>query len=388
MRGSIVRKFSKRDSRLCSYYIVYRINGKQKWENAGPDKKDAERRLSEILSQIHNGTYHKPQDIPFKEFADIWLRDYARGAVKDSTFRNYVNMLAQKITPVLGGLNLSEISTHKIQSLMASLLSGRNPNTVNKHLTMLKTLFKHARKWGHLTLSPAEDIQKYRCEPREMDCLTPAEVQIMLKNADEPHRTLFLTAILTGLRRGELLGLQWGDIDWRSSVIRVRRSLFWLACQEAKDAARQTRWKLMTPKSRKSIRSVVLSPTLRDALQLHRLNNAENANDFVFVSRGGGPLDPDNMIHREFLPTLERAGLRKIRFHDLRHTYTTGLIAQNENVKFIQSQLGHASIQTTIDRYGHLLPLDAHGVGSRLDNQFFGSAEEHIRPGHKMALVV
>ncbi len=378
MRGSIVKRASKKDPRLYNYFAVYRIGGKQKWENAGPNKKDAERRLSEVLSQINNGSYHKPKDILFKNFADIWIRDYVRGAVKDSTFRNYVNMLAQKVTPVLGDMNLSAISTHKIQSLMAELLKGRNPNTVNKHLTMLKTLFKHARKWGYLTVSPAEDIQKYRCEPKEMDCLIPSEVQALLKHAEEPYKTLFLTAILTGLRRGELLGLQWGDVDWRSGVIRVRRSLFWLGRQEAKATDQKTCWKVVTPKSRRSTRNVVLSPTLNEALQIHRLKSPESRDGFIFTAKGGGPMDPDNMIHREFLPTLEAAGLRKIRFHDLRHTYTTGLIAQGENVKFIQSQLGHASIQTTIDRYGHLLPLDAHGVGSRLDHQFFGSNEAEL----------
>jgi integrase len=372
MRGSIVKRPSKKDPRLHNYYVVYRIDGRQKWECVGPNKRDAERRLSEIVSQIHNGSYHKPKDIRFKDFAEIWLRDYAQGAVKDSTFRNYRNMLAQKITPIVGDLNLSDISTHRIQSLMAELLKGRNPNTVNKHLTMLKTLFKHARKWGYLVVSPAEDIQKYRCEQREMDILTPAEVQTFLKYADEPYKTLFLTAILTGLRRGELLGLQWGDIDWRSSVLRVRRSLFWLGKGEADAQGHKTRWKFVTPKSKRSVRNIVLSPILKDALEVHRLNSPTGPNDLIFTGKSGGPIDPDNMIHREFLPTLERAGLRKIRFHDLRHTYTTGLIAQGENVKFIQSQLGHASIQTTIDRYGHLLPLDAHGVGSRLDQQFFG----------------
>jgi len=95
--------------------------------------------------------------------------------------------------------------------------------------------------------------------------------------------------------------------------------------------------------------------------------------DIIFCNKAGKPLDPDNLVKREFQPALRMAGLRMIRFHDLRHTFTSLLIAQGENIKFIQSQLGHSSIQTSMDRYGHLLPVDREGVGTRLDNLVFNS---------------
>ena len=102
-----------------------------------------------------------------------------------------------------------------------------------------------------------------------------------------------------------------------------------------------------------------------------------NADELVFTNGTGAPVDPDNMIKRNFQPALEAAGLRRIRFHDLRHTFASLLIDQGENIKFIQSQLGHASIQTTIDRYGHLMPLKNYmGVGKRLDEKIFASNEE------------
>ena len=104
---------------------------------------------------------------------------------------------------------------------------------------------------------------------------------------------------------------------------------------------------------------------------MHRLTAPVSAYDLVFCNSDGNPLEPDNMVKREFLPALSFAGLRRIRFHDLRHSYTSLLIAQGENVKFIQSQLGHSSIQTTMDRYGHLLPTNQYGVGSKLDSQIF-----------------
>ncbi|OGX37489.1 MAG: hypothetical protein A3D87_08735 [Omnitrophica WOR_2 bacterium RIFCSPHIGHO2_02_FULL_50_17] len=106
-----------------------------------------------------------------------------------------------------------------------------------------------------------------------------------------------------------------------------------------------------------------MSPKLKEALEIHRITSPINESDLIFVNKEGNPLDPDNIIKREFQPALRMAGLRTIRFHDLRHTYTSLLIAQGENIKFIQSQLGHASIQTTRDRYGHILPIPTAALG-------------------------
>ena len=123
-----------------------------------------------------------------------------------------------------------------------------------------------------------------------------------------------------------------------------------------------------------------MSPRLKEALEIHRIHAPVNEDDLIFCNNGNNPVDPDNIIKRHFQPALRMAGLRKIRFHDLRHTYTSLLIAQGENVKFIQSQLGHASIQTTMDRYGHLLPVDRVGVGTRLDKLVFSENKQSIEP--------
>ena len=115
-----------------------------------------------------------------------------------------------------------------------------------------------------------------------------------------------------------------------------------------------------------------MSPILKKTLEEHRLNTINNGNEFVFTNKEGNPLDYKNFVIREFEPALSCAGLRRVRFHDLRHTFASLLIDQGENIKFIQSQLGHASIQTTIDRYGHLMPISKYnGVGARLDEKVF-----------------
>lgn len=150
--------------------------------------------------------------------------------------------------------------------------------------------------------------------------------------------------------------------DWRSSTIRVRRSIWNGQFQE--------------PKTRNSVRTIGMSPRLAAVLMDHRLEAVWNEHDLVFTSPEGQMIDSANLRHRVFDPALRVAGLRQIRIHDLRHTYASLLINQGENLKYVQMQLGHASITTTVDRYGHLMP-DAHvGASQRLDATVFGHGPE------------
>jgi integrase len=164
-------------------------------------------------------------------------------------------------------------------------------------------------------------------------------------------------------------------------VIHVKRSLWYDSHEELahQRGADQRRWRFLTPKSKQSIRQVIMTPKLREALELHKLHASVSVHDLVFCASNGEPIEPRNLVYREFQPTLVRAGLRRIRFHDLRHTYTALLIAQGFHAKFIQRQLGHASIQTTLDRYGHLLPDAQRAAGERLDALVFGPEAEAAR---------
>ena len=386
-RGSIVKRclICKKNNAKCNhkeitYSVVYRIGKLQKWENAGRNKKDAERKLSEIISQINNGTFIKPQDILFKDFTVKWLDEYARISVKPSTFQTYKIAINHHFIPSFGNFPLSYITTGKIQNFVSKSINSSSPKTVNNLITLLKTVFKYAKRWGYMRENPAMDIEHVRLEYREMDFLKPEEIQLLLKQAREPYKTLFLIAALTGMRRGEILALQWGDIDWHSNIIFVRRGIYWLPRKECiKDTIR---WRFISPKSKRSIRAIVMSPRLKEALQIHRISSPVSPYELVFCNKDGKPFDPDNLIKRHFLPVLSFAGLKTVSFHSLRHSYTALLIAQGENIKFIQSQLGHSSIQTTLDRYGHLLPVNAIGVGERVDLQLFGSSANTVLTKH------
>ncbi len=181
-----------------------------------------------------------------------------------------------------------------------------------------------------------------------------------MEAASPEYRPFFTTAVLTGLRLGELLGLKWSDINFRTSQIHVRRAYVMEQFTE--------------PKTRAGIRAVVMAPSLVSTLKRHQLRSPPGDLDLVFATEEGKPLNGSNMRQREFHSALRRAKLHRIRFHDLRHTYASLLIAAGENLKFISSQLGHSSIQVTIDRYGHLIPAIQHGAGERLEKLVFGSS--------------
>ncbi|MHB0976162.1 MAG: tyrosine-type recombinase/integrase [Candidatus Aquicultorales bacterium] len=343
-----------------AWYAYWRDpEGKQRTKAVGRLKKDAEDYLAQVTADLASGTYQRIIEVAFSDFVERWLKDCATPNVKPSTLDTYSGVTTTHLVPFFGKRKLDSITADSVQRYIAEKLeAGLNAKTIRNHLTLLKSIFKQAVIWGYLKRNPAEYIKAPRAAHREMDFLTPDEIRVFLANVDAEHRAFFTTAVLTGMRLGELCALQWGDIDWHSGTIRVRRSIY--------------RGAFVTPKSKRSIRAIGISPYLRHTLVEHKLSSPVSDLDLVFCNKLGMPLDQSNLRHRVFEPALRRAGLRKIRIHDLRHTFASLLIHQGENLKYIQSQLGHASISTTLDRYGHLMP-DVHiGASARLDETVFG----------------
>lgn len=354
-QGSIVKRSD-------TYSIVYRVGDKQKWEVAGRTKKQAEKLLAKRIGELNTGVMPEETKVCFKDFAARWLSDYAKVSVKPSTYVSYEAIFRLHLIPAFGDLHLDRISGAHIQTFLAGKVSkGRlTPKSVANILIPLKEMFKHALHWGYVFRDPTIAIRRPRVEQEEMDFLNPEEISLLLQNVKPQHFTLLLTAILTGMRRGELLALQWGDIDWRSAQISVRRSLY--------------KGTFVSPKSQNGVRRIIMSPTLQRHLEQYRFRTQRFDSDLVFCTDQGKPLDPDNIVKREFQPALDRAGLRRIRFHDLRHTFASLLIANGENIKFVQNQLGHASAKTTLDRYGHLFPGTQQEAAKRLDAAVFGNS--------------
>jgi integrase len=263
--------------------------------------------------------------------------------------------------------------------------------TVNKSLAVLKLVLRDAIEQGFLSESSALRVKYIRNRDDEdrMHILQPEEIERLFQVAtgDEPWRTLYLLAVHTGLRRGELLGLHRGDLDAHTRCLYVRRGLNRIR-EGDRYVVRET--PLKTKYSRRMIED--LSPTLIEAL-LALPASDDPARPYVFLSRTGGPIDPDN-VDRAFKRHLDLAGLPEIRFHDLRHTHASLLIAAGVHPKAIQARLGHASITTTLDTYGHLMPSSFQGVGSRLEGILQGKLKTRTsvdlqpqRPGNAEAVI-
>jgi integrase len=265
-------------------------------------------------------------------------------------------------------MELAKITLEDVQGYVATKQhEGRlHPKTINNTLVPLKEMFMHAVRWGYLRENPAQYVEKPRVPHREMDFLTPDEVRYFLSTLPPEKYPFYLTAILTGMRLGELLAMKWPYLDWQRGQYVVRESVY--------------KGRFIEPKSNSSKRAINLPGVLLEALRRHRARQAEmklrmgetyQDHELIFCSAAGSPLDRGKVLKREFWLLLKQAGIRRIRFHDLRHTFATLLIAQGESPKYIQAQLGHASIQVTMDRYGHLLPDVNQQAARRLEENLF-----------------
>jgi integrase len=348
VRGSVVKRTWKDGKRL-SYAIKFRLpDGRQKLETIGPNKKQAERVLAGRLEELYGGQYRELKQGTFENFAAKWLAEYVEPRLKASTADGYRRYVENHLNPAFGSYPLAAITTGQIQEFMAKVLaSGRSGKTANNLLVPLRKMLSDAVRWGYLATNPASDVQQARVVRKEMAALTPEQVRRLLAAAEPEYELLFRVAIFTGVRSGELLALQWRDVDWKRAQLCVRRSV----------------WKgyVSEPKSVRGIRRIDLGPELLAALHSVQPSSGR-PDDLIFTNRRGTFVDPRNLVQRHFEPTLKRAGIPHIRFHDLRHTFASLLIAKGAHPKVIQDQLGHASIQTTLDRYGHLLPgVHEHG---------------------------
>jgi len=354
-RGSVVKRGKR-------YHIIYYVGKKQKWKGSWKTKAQAEKALVETMNKINFGEYKELKEATFSEFAEKFL-SFLKGRVKKSTYDFYRYIIVPYLIPYFGDYSLKAITPFLIEEYLAEKRKeGRLSQTsLSYHLRVLKTMFKKATLWEFLIRNPAELVESIpRREKKEMDIFSLEELRLFLetvKKKDPKFYPLFLTAALTGMRRGELLALKWEDINWNTSQIHVRRTL-------------SSDGKFTSPKTKAAVRAIIVPPSLLSVLKKWRLACPPSRLDLVFPNEKGKPMDAKNLIHRHFLPNLRRAGLKRIRFHDLRHTYASILIAQGENLKFIQSQLGHASSRMTLDRYGHLMPQVQHGAEKRLEKAF------------------
>jgi integrase len=248
-------------------------------------------------------------------------------------------------------------------------------------------MLKHAVEWGYIRTYPAMKVRYPTVTRKQMDLLKPDEVRDFLsKEVDHQRYTFFLTTICGGLRESEVIGARGRDLNWRSGQYYVRQQ--WTRPNPGVPAHFEE------PKTKSSVSPVDLAPECLEALKVHKANQAEDRltagekwedNDLIFCLPNGRPLDHWNVVKRWFRPALTEAELRMVRFHDLRHTCASILIDNNENPKYIQKQMRHASINMTFDTYGHLFEDKNPESAARFGSSIFGSrrSKKYLRSGEK-----
>jgi integrase len=273
-----------------------------------------------------------------------------------STYERHEGIVRTHLNPALGRIKVKNLTPTHVRGLHREKLdAGLAPATVRKiHSTLHKAL-SQAVSDGLIPRNAAA-ITAPRPDPEEMHPLSADEASALLEAArGDRFRALYVLAITTGLRRGELLGLRWRDVDLEHGVLRVGRAL----------VREGGRYRLGETKTKRGHRSIRLTSQAVSALGAHRKRQLEERmkvaglyedHDLIFATQKGTPLNPENLVKRSFKPLLERASLPEIRFHDLRHTCATLLLGRGVHPKLVQELLGHATIAMTLDTYSHFLP--------------------------------
>jgi integrase len=328
---------------------------KYKWLSVKGTRKDAEKRLSELIHRLDMGNFITTSKTTVADYLRRWLQEYVKPNLSPRGFERYESIARVHLIPNLGAIALTQLRPEHLQRQYASKLSsGLSPRSVRYQHVVLHKALQTAMKWGLVARNVADGVDVPHARQAEMQTWDEYELSQFLEIAkDSPYYALFHTALFTGMRRSELLALQWRDIDFHQ--VHVSRSLHQL---------RDHTYVFTQPKSARSRRTIALSPSSVFILRDHKdrqagiramLGLSLKGDDLVFSTPEGKPLRP-NTISRAWTALAARADIRVIRLHDARHTHASLMLKQGVHPKIVQERLGHASVQITLDTYSHVAP--------------------------------
>jgi integrase len=354
----------RKDGLFQGMYTVQTPDGPKRKYIYGRKYKDVERKLAEAMGDAAKGIVLNDQNMSVSEYLDRFLEDVQRGSVRESTYSRDKYLVSNHVKLTLGRVKLKNLSAMHLQRLYREKQdSGLSASTVQKIHHILHKALSQGVKWDLIPRNPADAVEAPRPAPEEMHPLSAEETRKLLEAANGDRlEALYVLAVTTGMRRGELLGLKWSDVDLENATVSIRRTL--TRTDNGKRVA------LGDPKTKKSRRTIRLTPQAVEALRSHlerQLGEIEEAGDLyedqglVFTTATGTAINPSNLRQRSLAPLLKKAGLPHIRFHDLRHTCATLLFGKGVHPKFVQELLGHATIAITLDTYSHVMP----GMGNQ-----------------------
>jgi integrase len=347
--GSI---YKRNDGRWVGQYLVHTSEGPKYRYLYGKTRREVDSKLTRAKADRDGGLIFDSGKLTLAEYMDRWLRDSARNRLRPKTYKDYEGLTRVHIVPALGRIKLKNLTSLQVQQFYATKLeSGLSKRTVEYIHTVLHSALKQAVRWEIVPRNVTDSVDPPRPEKEERPTFDLKQARLFLEAArGDRFEALYVLVIQTGMRRGELLGLRWDDMDLEKGLLHVRQAL-------APDGK-----SFSFPKTAKGRRRLRLTPEAVEALKRHRTaQNEERSRQgtswrdhgLVFPSQVGTPMNPDNLVRRSYKPLLERAGLPQMPFHCLRHTFAT-LMMPNGHPKVVQEMLGHSRISTTLDIYSHL----------------------------------
>jgi integrase len=294
--------------------------------------------------------------LSLRQYLANWLTA-TRNSLRQSTWERYEALLRLHVVPHLGRASLARLTPNDLQRLFGTLVAcGVSPATVRHVRAVMRKALNDAARWGLVARNVASLTSPPRVQRKEMTVLSSEQARALLECArGDRFEALYVVALTTGMRQGEILGLRWQDVDLDNDVVQVRNTL-----QRVRSG-----YVLSEPKTKRSRRQVALTGLAVAALRRHRARQAQEKlkmgelwqdHDLVFTNEIGGPVDAGNLRARSFSALLQRAGLPRIRFHDLRHTAATLMLGRGVHPKVVSEMLGHSQITITLDLYSHVTP--------------------------------
>ena len=353
-------------------------------------KKDAEVELAKFVTEVQNGLVIDGKSLKFSEFTEIWKRDYGSKELAPSTYKRYCRMLETRLIPYFGHFYITKIKPTDIMKFYDLLekdtqlvrkkgnngsktkkpLSGK---TILEHHRLLRAMLHKAVYWQLIVANPAERVQPPKARKPKRRSYDDEQTKILLENLellsseDTKYKVAIILTVFTGVRLGELMGLEWQDVDFKNGIISINRSSQYLA-----DMGVFTK----VPKTESSIREIAIPEFIISLLEEYKLWYEEQKSiydelwmnsDRLFVQADGKPMHPST-ISKWFVKYVGQIGLPVINFHGLRHTNASLLVAQNIDIAVISARLGHAQISTTLDFYVHPLLSHNRKAGYALEN--------------------
>lgn len=353
-------------------------------------KKDAQVELAKFVTEVQNGLVVDGKSLKFSEFTEIWKRDYGSKELAPSTYKRYCRMLETRLLPHFGHFYINKIRPTDIMKFYDLLekdtqlvrkkgnngsktkkpLSGK---TILEHHRLLRAMLHRAVYWQLIVANPAERVQPPKARKPKRKSYDDEQTKILLENLellpseDAKYKVAIILTVFTGVRLGELMGLEWQDVDFKNGILSINRSSQYLA-----DMGVFTK----VPKTESSIREIAIPEFIISLLEEYKLWYEEQKSiygelwtnsDRLFVQADGKPMHPST-ISKWFVRYVAQIGLPVINFHGLRHTNASLLVAQNIDIAIISARLGHAQISTTLNFYVHPLLSHNRKAGYALEN--------------------